>query len=39
MGAANLCLDVDGAPTTAGGVVQQYTCNQTVAQRFLLVQP
>ncbi len=34
-----LCLDVDGASTTAGAAVQQYTCNQTVAQRFLLVQP
>jgi uncharacterized repeat protein (TIGR01451 family) len=36
---ANMCLDVDGAATTAGATVQQYTCNQTVAQRFQLVQP
>lgn len=36
---SGLCLDVDGAATTAGATVQQYTCNQTVAQRFLLVQP
>ncbi|MFT4285886.1 MAG: RICIN domain-containing protein [Protaetiibacter sp.] len=35
----NLCLDVASASTTAGAVVQQYTCNQTVAQRFRLVQP
>jgi uncharacterized repeat protein (TIGR01451 family) len=34
-----MCLDVTSASTTAGAVLQQYTCNQTVAQRFLLVQP
>lgn len=37
--ATTLCLDVEGASTTTGAVVQQYTCNQTVAQRFALVQP
>lgn len=36
---ANMCLDVDGAATTSGADIQQYTCNQTVAQRFRLVQP
>jgi uncharacterized repeat protein (TIGR01451 family) len=36
---ANMCIDVDGASTTSGAAVQQYTCNQTLAQRFRLVQP
>jgi hypothetical protein len=36
---ANMCLDVDGAATGAGGTVQQYTCNTTPAQLFRLVQP
>jgi uncharacterized repeat protein (TIGR01451 family) len=35
----NVCLDVDGASTTAGGIVQQWDCNTTMAQRFALVQP
>jgi hypothetical protein len=34
-----MCLDVTSASTTTGAVLQQYECNQTVAQRFLLVQP
>jgi uncharacterized repeat protein (TIGR01451 family)/predicted ribosomally synthesized peptide with SipW-like signal peptide len=36
---ANMCVDVDGAATAAGGTVQQYTCNTTPAQLFRLVQP
>jgi uncharacterized repeat protein (TIGR01451 family) len=35
----SLCLDVDGAAQTSGAIVQQWTCNQTAAQRFLLRQP
>lgn len=35
----NFCLDVDGASTSSGATVQQWTCNTTMAQRFALVQP
>lgn len=34
--ASGLCLDINGQSTTAGTVVQQYTCNGSAAQSFSL---
>jgi glucosylceramidase len=34
---SNKCLDVRGVSTADGGLLQQYLCNNNVAQSFRLV--